>query len=464
MSISRVEDQSLSLGQIELWRRSIRDTTLANYQYEMGVATDRAGETAAAVAFYERALGILPVYPEAHFRLTALLDRLERRGEAEAARRRAQASDPDFAVKGCCAILAAAIIRGDVDKDDTAFAWARTAAPDHPALRALLDVSALEKGGGMGSDTAEPLPEWARDAVRDAVEATQARVTGTGALMLAERGAAWFPNSPRIWQALGEARFAAHDLAGAIAAYAQCTATAPEDAAYLARHGLLLQQAGDVAGSIALLERALALPGGPQVSGIHIYLSDALFGLLRFDEAEAHLNGILEPLRSKPDLLAQCGVLALARGDAAAAVGRFRAALAAAPRNVWMMTRLSLALLKSGDADGALAMAQAAATQSGLLPGASTFVGLALQGLGRLEEALAVHRKAVEAQPRNGWALTDLGLALQALRRDAEATAAHRSAIAATIGNRLPFQALLRPVWAQQRLDVAYKALGVVSP
>lgn len=465
MSTSPVGERSLTPEQVEQWRRNIRDATLANYQYEMGVATERSGETDAALAYYERVLKILPKHPETHVRLAALLDRLGRGDDAAAARRRALAAEPEFELKGCCAIAAAALAQGDMDVAEPMLERAREIAPGHAAVSALTSLSSK---AGFGSDAQEPLPDWAQDIVRDACEAVLGRTSlaaGPAAVLaLAERGATWFADSPHIWRHLGEARLAVGDQAGAIAAYERCAAAAPDDAGNLTRYGFLLQLAGDIAGSADVLQRALAAPGGPSVFGLYTHLSNALFGLLKLREVDALLRGAPEDVRNTPELSGLRGILALVQGEAKNAVALLRSALNGIPGNVWIMTQLSLALLKAGDPDAAIAMARMATRQAGEPAGTSTFEGLGLQALGRFDEALQIHQRAVAAQPRNGWALTDLGLALQALGRTDEALEAHRSAIAVTCGDWLPFLALKRPPWAQERLKWAYRELGRPFP
>jgi tetratricopeptide (TPR) repeat protein len=179
-------------------------------------------------------------------------------------------------------------------------------------------------------------------------------------------------------------------------------------------------------------------------------------------DAEALLRSAPAELMETEDHLTQLGKALSAQDRVAEAVACLQAALKTSPTaSFWSVVQLSMALLKTGNPEDALDRARSATRLAGA-QWATTFEGLALQQIGRIDEALDIQREAVAAAPDNSWTLTNLGLVLKAIGRDAEALEAHRAAAAIPVANLwLPFEAKLRPGWAQEILRDAYRILGI---
>ena len=455
--------------QIELWRRRIRDFTLGNYQYEMGAALERTGEAANALPFYQRALEHCSDDPAVHFRLVALLERIGRSSEAAAAHAKALSKDPNYELKARCAIAVEAIKSDDIARADMILAPTLEASPVNGAVRVLAQILTALSNGGVAESKwdVELLDEWSIPMIQEAFEAAFLKLykpTAPGnALALLEHGAALCADDARLPRILGDARQAAGDAAGAAKAYARCVKLEPGRADDLTKYGFMLQSAGDIAGSLVALEKAIALPAGPRMHGVYTFFSNSLFAQLRMKDAEALLRSAPPDLMGTADHLTQIGKALSAQERVAEAVTCLQAALDATPTAFWSAAQLSMALLKAGNSATALDRARSAGRLAGAR-WAVTFEGLALQQMGRIDEALDIQRQAVAAAPDNSWALTNLGLALKATGRDVEALDAHRTAAAIPIANLwLPFEAKLRPTWAQESLRDAYQVLGIAS-
>ncbi len=92
---------------IDRWRQAIRSTTLAHYQYQMGIALARTDEAEAATASYRRALHQQPDHSGARLRLINLLeDAPEGAAEAQRLRLEGQRLDPHFQQTGALRLLA----------------------------------------------------------------------------------------------------------------------------------------------------------------------------------------------------------------------------------------------------------------------------------------------------------------------------------------------------------------------
>lgn len=88
--------QTLSNANIEAWRKRIRDTTFANYHFQMGCALQRDGESAAAAAAYSRALAAQPDHACAALLLVRLMIAVGRADEAAAVDQAARRHDPAY--------------------------------------------------------------------------------------------------------------------------------------------------------------------------------------------------------------------------------------------------------------------------------------------------------------------------------------------------------------------------------
>ncbi|WP_188261094.1 tetratricopeptide repeat protein [Azospirillum tabaci] len=98
---TQVSSEGIASIDYAAWRERIRIETFANYHCEMGLAIQRAGDLAAAVAAFDRAIEIDPLMPRAYFGLVQCLRAMGRSDEAEAVHRRAVQADAAYYVKVC---------------------------------------------------------------------------------------------------------------------------------------------------------------------------------------------------------------------------------------------------------------------------------------------------------------------------------------------------------------------------
>jgi tetratricopeptide (TPR) repeat protein len=113
-----------------------------------------------------------------------------------------------------------------------------------------------------------------------------------------------FPGSPRLWFALGLAHFKQARDDDAARAFGRAAAMDPKFAPAYAYLGLLGVRKGDVAGAVALYEKALV--ADPQMSVLHYLLAEALLQQPDVDAArvESHLKQAarIDPTFSAPRL------------------------------------------------------------------------------------------------------------------------------------------------------------------
>lgn len=133
---------------------------------------------------------------------------------------------------------------------------------------------------------------------------------------------------------------------------------------------------------------------------------------------------------------------AQAGGDWTAAIGHYRAALAADPTRPEVHAGLALALLESGQPDEARAAALSAVEIEPENGGAHYVVGRVLRLGGDKEQALAALDKAVALDPDNFMALYEQGMLLAEAGRTAEALANFEKFLAARPGDPAATQAV----------------------
>ncbi|MBM3569370.1 MAG: tetratricopeptide repeat protein [Alphaproteobacteria bacterium] len=143
----------------------------------------------------------------------------------------------------------------------------------------------------------------------------------------------------------------------------------------------------------------------------------------RLDRAERGYRQALKKRPGEPAAMHGLGLIALQRGDAAAAARAIGQALAATDRPEWR-SDLGLALQAQGKIREAI-------EQFGLAGDAGLFnLGNALLAEGRVDEAVTAYRAAIAAQPDNLAARNNLANALKLLDRLAEADAVLAEALA----------------------------------
>jgi tetratricopeptide (TPR) repeat protein len=156
--------------------------------------------------------------------------------------------------------------------------------------------------------------------------------------------------------------------------------------------GMIAADTGDRAGALPRFERAAAL--APDLAAHQLRLAETLHLLGRDPGPALERARAIAP--ADPWLANLEGLRLMAGGDAAAAAGRFAAALAAAPGEVDIRLNLSEALSRAGRADEALA-----AAAGGEDPRLANQRGTLLARAGRFDEAVHAYEAAIRADPDN---------------------------------------------------------------
>ncbi len=269
----------------------------------------------------------------------------------------------------------------------------------------------------------------------------------------------------------------AGQAAAALAAFEAVAATAPllipaQEQVTGLRHAL-----GDAAGAALAARRLLALV--PDQADALAILGNGLVagGLAAGERWERGAAWLARALRQRPDPATALALAALwhRRGDAAAAVGGFRLALALAPAAPVGWSGLGLALAALGRNDGAVTAALRATRLAPDDPAVTVNAGSVLHQARRRDDAGGWHRRALALTPDSatGWinlgtqaleanahdraiplfdralrlgagadealARSNLGVSLMALGRNAAAAAAFRAAL-----ERVPGDAAIR--------------------
>ncbi len=149
----------------------------------------------------------------------------------------------------------------------------------------------------------------------------------------------------------------------------------------------------------------------------------SLHALGRHSEALQRIVDAIAVKPLEPMFHVSAGAVAVAGGNAMAALGYYKRALELDPENADACNNLGVALRTIGRfAEAEVALRQAIRLRPGSA-GAHINLGVVLRSLGRADEALAAFRKAVEIDPTLAAAHNNLGNALKSQRRYDEALA-----------------------------------------
>lgn len=292
-----------------------------------------------------------------------------------------------------------AVLHGAGRPDEAIAAWfeAIHRAPDLAEAHLNLSVALLESGQApaalAAARTALGLrPGWplARCRMGNALAALGRR--GEAVALYREVLAA-VPDHAEAAFRLGQALSEGGDHPGAAAAFG-IAAQRPEFTLARLRQGESLLAAGDPAAALTALTAAAPLP---------------------------------PPLRGRLDLAAGNALTAL--GQRAAAVARYRCALATAPDQVEALANLCAVLQETGDLDGAVAAGEAALQRAPGFAEAAANLGNAKLTLGDFAGAERAYRQALAAHADFPAAWSNLGAALRDQGRLAEAELACRAAL-----------------------------------
>lgn len=283
----------------DLFARADRIEPDAEIARALTVIALRRGDTASAATYYqtysERIASAGAAAGDARTRAelgAALLEAgLLKEAEAEAgAAARLDASNPDAVIQLARVQLARKDIRGAGRTLEGAVARGVESAP----LYALL-AEVYEQAGH---------PENAIPAMRLAIQSdpksekyrfayglllTNAYAPAAAVIRL-EEALKTFPDSPRLWFALGLAHFKQDKDQEALRSFGHAAALDPKFAPAYAYLGLLSVRRGEVGQAVALYERALRM--APQLSVLHYLLAEAMLQQPESDAArvETHLK------------------------------------------------------------------------------------------------------------------------------------------------------------------------------
>lgn len=266
------EAKILDAGQIELWRQAVRQTTFANYHFEMGLALVRAGEPERAVEQLETALTYWPKHHAARQRLIRILGTSSPRGRELSAA--GQQLDPNFARIGQIS-LAFSLLQQERREEALAEAdLALTIAPTDPhallvhipAAAACGKVSAAQASlqalegvdlASVPADMQECLEVYGNDLINHA-KLAQARIVLLSLHKLTSGNADLLKMLPFLGQATGH-------FQEAIGFFQDRLRSSPDDANLLTDIGQTCLAAGDIPSALSYCRQAVAVTGDDPV-------------------------------------------------------------------------------------------------------------------------------------------------------------------------------------------------------
>lgn len=194
---------------------------------------------------------------------------------------------------------------------------------------------------------------------------------------------------------------------------------APGNAGIWTSLGNLRNRTGDADGAMASYRRAVAAV--PTHLDAWLNLGIVALASRRFDIAADALGRARQLAPRDPRVLGAIGTLAQQRGDPAAAVMAFSAALAGNPGDVRVRHNLATAQRSMGDTEQALATIEQAIRGGATAPESVTLRAHLLAEQGRFDEAVAQYRAVVAAAPGHIDAQETLAMLLPQIGRGAEA-------------------------------------------
>lgn len=305
-----------------------------------GRACRRQGDLAAARQCFEAAAAAAPRNLVAATELAATLCDLHELDEAEA-RYRAVIERAPGHTRALVGLAETAQKRGD---QEAALPWLQRAAAAEPEQadiqfrlgRTLLSLGRLEEAEARLRQFLEREPGHAGALVLLA-QIANGRGDAAAALALYESAAA---RDPAMLSAeLGKAAALRNlgRLDDAKASYEDLLERAPDHAAALVGLGEIARSQGDPETALRRFEAAAAIR--PDRPDLPIRIAETLCDSARFEEARAVYGSLLQTAPAHVGALIGLGKLERRRGDHAAALAHFEAAVAAAPRdpNAWYL-------------------------------------------------------------------------------------------------------------------------------
>jgi tetratricopeptide (TPR) repeat protein len=362
----------------------------------LGIALQKKGDLAGAVAAYQKAIRLDPKFAHPHHGLGNVLRDKKDVAGAVAAYQEAIHLDP------------------------------KLAGPHNGLGNALHDqgnlagaVAAYREAIRLDSKFAMPHYNLGR-MLQDKGDLTGAVVAYKEAIRLDPKYANAHNNLGNVLRAKG-------DLAGAVAAYKEAIRLDPKDANAHYNLGVALGDQGDVDRAIAAYQEAIRL--NPKLAYAHNNLGNALAAKGDVDGA---ISAYHEAIRLNPkDAYTHnnLGVALTAKGDAAGAISAYKQAVRINPKYANAHFNLGNALGARGDVDGAVAAYQEAIRLNPKHVNAHNNLGGTLHAKGDVDGAIAAYRETIRLDPKYVDALNNLGVALYDKGDMDGAIAAYKEAI-----------------------------------
>lgn len=401
----------------EAWRARIRQTTFANYHYQMGVALARSGEVNAAIAALERAVDTDGALVEARMRLRECLVQAGRTDQAAEVHRVALAGDRDYEARAHAHVAMEHYGRGDYDAalDEASRAIAIGAALDE--AQCAYGLTLLKRGeiaGGLAAlDHAVAGGAASRNmALEEAVRAADAALRShdyTAAFTMGRWAADRAPTFIEALRTAGRAASYTGQLSESRHYLAQAVAGDPSDIRSLGMLSYVLErlglahEAGDCFERMVSMGTATAQPRQAAIG--HCGNGRLLLAASRNGDA---LDRFEQAVRLAPDFpmaVAHRALGKLAQRDHAGAMADARRAQALNEKDPWGLAALGTVLVAGGDPQAGLPFLKRPAESDPdvVWPLLDFAYGLAMAG--EEAQAQAVFRRAAAALPAEGIAL-----------------------------------------------------------
>lgn len=351
--------------------------------FHRGQDAHEKGELAVAVELYDKALKLLPEFPEAAFQKGSALVSLGRNREAEAAFRRALELRPDWtlAQSSLGSIL---LDNGDLAEADRLLSSALAADPNNQAaLGAMIELRLRSRA---------PKPVL-RDLL-DKASSLTAKANPTAGAWAAQAALQW---------ALGQPAQARLSIANALS-------IDPKNRSALLLSGELAIAEGDIQTAAGILEKLAA----DRSDAVRLLRANVLAAEEKYEEALRSLASMSSPNTASEDLRKR--IVAAQATDPAA----LEKQLGNGPPDVALLARLC-SLYRRQDPAKAIAYCRRAYEAEPSNISHAVGFGAALVQAKQFETAASILRKIIDIAPENATARANLGTALFQLKNYAEA-------------------------------------------
>ncbi|MFT7617878.1 MAG: tetratricopeptide (TPR) repeat protein [Planctomycetota bacterium] len=234
-----------------------------------------------------------------------------------------------------------------------------------------------------------------------------------------------WPNSPRAWGWIGEARW--DDPDRRVSAYEEAIQLKPDWAMAHTYLGLALEEQGKIDEAIIEFKEAIRI--GPEEWGVHNFLGNALREQGKIDEAIIEYREAIRIGGGSPILRVTIGILLSNQGKIDEAIIEFREAIRLKPGSDLAQWGIGAAFFEQGNFDEAIIELRKAIRLEPNFARSHDYLGRALVQQGKIDEAVIAYREAIRIDPDNANTHLHLGIALNSQGKLDEAIAAYREAI-----------------------------------